>query len=147
MDQQAVRLQNFDLICPTEREARIALSNQDDGLEFIANALMKETGAGSMILKLGPEGFIAYAGRSQGSIPHRQHFPALCGNPVDVTGAGDALLATMAVGLTAGLSVMEASAIATCVAAVAVQNIGNQPVGLGQVNRFFNTKGKESEKN
>ena len=140
------KFQHFDLICPTEREARIALGNQDDGLEFVANALMEATEAENMILKLGSEGFIAYAGRSRGSIPHRQHFPALCGNPLDVTGAGDSLLATMAVGLTAGLSVMGASTIATCVAAVSVQNIGNQPVGLDQVRRFYIAKDKESEK-
>ncbi len=52
----------------------------------------------------------------------------------------------MAVGLTKGLSVMEASILATCVAAVSVQNIGNQPVGLDQVRRFYIAKDKESEK-
>ena len=136
------RFQNFDLVCPTEREASIALGNQDDGLEFIANALMNETGSENMILKLGPDGFIAYAGRSQGAIPCRQHFPALCGNPLDVTGAGDSLLATMAVGVTTGLSVMESAAIATCVTAVAVQNIGNRPVSVKQVSEFFENKGR-----
>ena len=37
------RFQNFHLISPTEREARIALSNHDDGVEYVANLLMGKT--------------------------------------------------------------------------------------------------------
>jgi rfaE bifunctional protein kinase chain/domain len=32
---------NFDLLSPTEREVRIALNNQDDGIEHIANLLIQ----------------------------------------------------------------------------------------------------------
>ena len=132
-----LKFQNFDLICPTEREARIALSNHDDGVEYVANLLMGKTNSANMILKLGAEGFIAYAGEGNGELLQRQHFPALTVNPVDVAGAGDALLAAMSVGLTYGLSLMQASALACCASAIAVQTVGNRPVGLDQVKRFF----------
>ena len=29
-----LRFKDFDLICPTEREARIALTNHEDGVEY-----------------------------------------------------------------------------------------------------------------
>ena len=89
-----------------------------------------------MVLKLGAEGFIAYSGEGEGELLQRQHFPALTVNPVDVAGAGDALLAAMSVGLTQGLSIMQASALACCVSAIAVQTVGNRPVRLDQVKEF-----------
>ena len=131
------RFQHFHLICPTEREARIALSNHDDGVEYVANLLIERTHAANMVLKLGAAGFIAYVSGGKGDFLTRQHFPALTVNPADVAGAGDALLAAMSVGLTQGLSLMQASALACCVSAVAVQTIGNRPVRLDQVKNYF----------
>ena len=131
------RFQHFHLISPTEREARIALSNQDDGIEFVANLLMEKTHSANLILKLGAGGFIAYNGEGTGEFLQRQHFPALTANPIDVAGAGDALLAAVSVGLVKGLSLMEASAIACCVSAIAVQTVGNRPVSLNQVHQYL----------
>ena len=127
---------NFNLLCPTEREARIALGNQDDGIEYVANILMKNTESENLIIKLGGEGFIAYGQGGKDGFLHRQHFPALSVNPADVAGAGDAMLAAVSVGLTKNLSLMEASAIGCCVAALAVQTIGNRPVRLQDVGNF-----------
>ena len=129
---------DFSLICPTEREARIALGNQNDGLEYVANLLLEKTSTPNIVLKLGGDGFIAYQGKKgvEGFV-QRQHFPALTPNPIDVAGAGDALLATMAVGLSQGLGLMSVSALACCVSAVAVQTVGNSPIGLDKAQRFL----------
>jgi rfaE bifunctional protein kinase chain/domain len=130
------KFKNFQLLCPTEREARIALGNQDDGIEYVANLLMKKAQTSNLIVKLGSEGFIAYTQEEKSDFLHRQHFPALSVNPADVAGAGDALLAAVSVGLTKNLSLMEASAIGCCVAALAVQTVGNRPVPLEDVEKF-----------
>ena len=131
------KFQHFHLITPTEREARVALSNHDDGIEYVANLLIGKTHASNLILKLGAAGFIAYVNDDRNDFLMRQHFPALTVNPVDVTGAGDALLASMSVGLARGLSLMQASALACCVSAIAVQTIGNIPVRLEQAKKLF----------
>ena len=34
------KFKNFSLLCPTEREARIALGNNEDGIEYVANLLL-----------------------------------------------------------------------------------------------------------
>jgi rfaE bifunctional protein kinase chain/domain len=133
-----LKFEDFSLICPTEREARIALGNHSDGVEFVANLLIQATGSANMVLKLGGDGFIAYEGLNQrDDCLSRQHFPALSANPVDVTGAGDALLAAMASCMTCGLSLMQASAFASCVSAIAVQTVGNRPIDIRQVYRFY----------
>ena len=133
-----LKFRDFSLICPTEREARIALGNQDDGIEYVANLLLEKTRSANIVLKLGRDGFISYRGeKAAEGFVQRQHFPALTANPLDVAGAGDALLAAMATGLSRGLSLMQASALASCVAAIAVQTVGNRPISLGHVQNFF----------
>ena len=67
----------------------------------------------------------------------RQHFPSLTANPVDVTGAGDSLLAAMSIGLIQGFHLMEAAALGTCMAALSVQTVGNIPIRLEEVINYF----------
>lgn len=131
------KFEDFNLLCPTEREARIALGNQDDGIEWIANTLLERTRATHLIIKLGAEGFVTYS-KSLGEETHKEHFPALTSNPVDVAGAGDSLLAAMATCLASGSNIMEASAIGACVASIAVQTIGNVPISQKQLILYLN---------
>ncbi len=130
------KFKNFDLICPTERESRIALAAQDEGVEWVANTLMKNTNSRNLIMKLGREGFIAYQSETDGFV-NRQHFPALSFNPVDVSGAGDSLLAALSVGLCSGATLMQSSAIGAGMASLAVQQVGNIPVSNQQLKNYI----------
>ena len=87
-------------------------------------------------LVLGAGGFIAYMTEEDGFV-NRQYFPALNPNPVDVTGAGDSLLACMAVSLCAGNSLMISAALGTCMASLAVQTVGNLPVGQESIRQLL----------
>ena len=120
------KFSGFDLITPTEKESRIALEDNESGIEWIANTLMNNTNSKNMLIKLGSDGFIAY-GNTKSSI-ERQNFPALVINPVDVTGAGDSLFAAMSVSLSSGASLIEASAIGACMASLAVKEVGNTAI-------------------
>ena len=131
------KFSGFDFLSPTEKEARIALNNHNDGVEQIANLLIGKTSVRNLIVKLGAEGFIAYQVSDDNETIARQHFPALSVNPLDVTGAGDSLLATIAVGLTRGLNLMEASALGACVSSLAVETVGNRPVSLDRLEHFI----------
>lgn len=122
---RVTKFNNFDLITPTEKESRIALDDNENGLEWIANTLLEKTNSKNMLLKLGSDGFIAY----NNSKPiQSQNFPALTVNPVDVTGAGDALFAAMSVALASGASLIEASVIGAYMASLAVMEVGNVPI-------------------
>lgn len=128
----------FNLICPTEREVRIALSNQYDGIEWIANKLLEKTKSQNLIIKLGSKGFIAYGREnSVDDFIKREHFPALMTNPLYVAGAGDSLLSALSVSICSGSDLMEASAIGTCMAALAVQTIGNIPITKEELEEFI----------
>ena len=126
-----LKFTNFDLVCPTEREARISLSNKDDNVEVISNKIIEATKCQNLLMKLGSNGLIVYADRAKKT--DRQHFPALNINPVDVAGAGDSLLATMAVSMCSGGTTMQSAAIGSCVAGIAVSTFGNTPVSIEQV--------------
>ena len=136
------KFRNFDLLSPTEREVRIALNNQGDGIEHIANRLIQETMASRLVVKLGGDGLIAYDTTNSLDLIDREHFPALSANPVDVAGAGDSLLATLAVGLSRGFSLMESTAMGCCASAIAVQTIGNIPVRLNMLTEFIHTRSR-----
>ena len=130
------KFKNFDLLCPTERESRIALGAQDEGVEWVANTLMKKTNTRNLVMKLGEEGFITYQSEADRFI-NRQYFPALSINPVDVTGAGDSLLAVLSVGLSSGATLMQSSAIGTGMASLAVQQIGNIPISYQHLKNYL----------
>ena len=92
-----IKFKNFSFLSPNEREARIALHEKDLDLESLSNKIIRQTNSKMLIMKLGSNGFIAYECNGKNII--NQPYPALSINPVDVTGAGDSLLAVMAVGL------------------------------------------------
>ena len=122
------RFQRFSLLCPNERELRLALQDKDSGLESLSQKLLADTHCERLIVKLAADGFIAYDRDSSGGIIC-QPFPALSVNPLDVAGAGDSLLAVMATGLASRQAMMPTAALACCMAALAVETMGNMPIG------------------
>jgi rfaE bifunctional protein kinase chain/domain len=122
------KFKEFDMITPTEREARIALADNESGVERIAREIIKETKCHNLLITLNSNGLIAYHSNGQPGEEQSQHFPALVASPVDVAGAGDALLASVSAGLCCGADLMESVAIGTCVSAIAVSRVGNIPI-------------------
>ena len=87
---------------------------------------MEKTNVNNFVMKLGSSGFISYE-RSL-TMVKSQPFPALSTNPVDVSGAGDSVLAVISTALASGIPFMHASALACCTASLAVETMGNLPV-------------------
>jgi len=121
------RFQHFSLLSPNERELRLALQDKDSGLESLSQQLLADTHCKRLIVKLAAEGFIVYDRGSDGLILS-QPFPALSVNPLDVAGAGDSVLAVMATGLASRQAMMPTAALACCMAALAVETMGNTPI-------------------
>ena len=118
----------------------MSLNNQEGGLEDIANQLMEVTQCNSMLLKLGSEGFISYEVQDRVDEPLREQFPALVASPLDLTGAGDSLLAAITLSISAGASLMESSAIGASVAGLAVKKMGNIPVSKDELLNYINSE-------
>jgi len=124
----------FDLITPTEKESRIALDDNENGIEWISNNLLSQTRSKNILMKLGSDGFIAYSNKNKKI--KSQSFPALTSNPVDVSGAGDSLFAAMSVSLSSGSDLFEASAIGACMASLAVNELGNTPISKEKLSNY-----------
>ena len=138
---QITKFKEFSMLCPNEKEARIAINEKELGLEAISQKLIKVTKTEKLLMKLGSKGFIVYDRDELGNL-FSQYFPALSVNPLDVTGAGDSVLAAMAVGISCDQSTMITSAVATFMAAISVEQMGNTPINEGAIikklQEFFN---------
>ncbi len=133
-----MKFKKFSLLCPNEKEARIALHEKDLDLETLSLQIIKKTFSDKLVMKLGSDGFIAYE-HVNGKIIS-QAFPALCVNPIDVTGAGDSLLAVMSVGISSSQKMMESAAIACCMSSISVNKMGNKPISKEEILDFLNEK-------
>lgn len=94
------RFKNADLITPTEREARLALRNTEDGLVVIAQLVCLSAEAKSVTLKLGEQGVLLH-GR-WGKDWETDQIPALNSAPQDVAGAGDCMLVATSLAMSVG---------------------------------------------
>ena len=131
-----MKFSNFTLLCPNEREARIALQDNNSGIEKISRDIIKNLNIKGLIMKLGPNGFISYD-CSDKKQTIRQAFPALTANPLDVAGAGDSIMAVMATGLASNQSIITISAISCCMASISVSNMGNIPIDYLELADFL----------
>ncbi len=129
---EVTKFKDFSVIFPNEKEARIALKDKDSGLEIICQKLIKNTRTKSLILKLGAEGLIAFDFNNKEKLI-RQAFPSLSVNPIDVSGAGDSLIALMSTCICNGSTIMRSAALGCCMSSIAVQNMGNKSIKAIQV--------------
>ena len=122
------RFRNMDLITPTEREARVSLRNQEDGLVVLAEKLRESATAKHIMLKMGQDGLLAQTSMGNGDGIYTDQVPALNSAPKDVAGAGDSLLISSAMAMAAGANIWEMGLIGSMAAAVQVGRVGNVPL-------------------
>ena len=119
------RYRGASLISATEREVRLALNDFKSGLQNVANRLLESTAAGALLVKLGAEGMIVL---TPGAEFGTASLPAMNANPVDVAGAGDALLSAAGLALAAGGNVWDCAYLGSVAAAIQVSRVGNVPL-------------------
>ena len=127
------RFKGMDLIMPTEREARVALRNQEDGLVVLLEKLRKKSDTNNIILKLGVDGALLSV-KEKNLSPQIDRIPALNSSPRDIMGAGDSMLigASLALALK-DTSPWLAGCIGSILAAHQVSQIGNIPLNLDRI--------------
>lgn len=131
------RFKDMDLITPTEREARIATRNHEDGLVVLAEILRKQAQTKNLLLKLGEEGVLLHAYDDTVKDLERRiltdQIPALNANAKDVAGAGDSLLITSGMALASGADICEAGLLGSIAAAIQVGRVGNKPLNIAEL--------------
>jgi len=121
------KLIGFDIVFATEKEIRSALNSHNATIETLSREIMNLTSCKCLILKLGSQGLISYVRGSDGYI-EREYFPALSANPLDVTGAGDALMSGVVLGMCIKLNIYESIILGCYTAYLAVNRLGNKPI-------------------
>jgi rfaE bifunctional protein kinase chain/domain len=119
---------NIDLITPTEIEARLELKDHNSGLAVIAESLRNKISPKSIIIKLGADGLVINGTKSNGELLTLDALPSLNLNPVDVSGAGDSLLAASSLALVVENNLAKAALIGSIAAAIQIGRIGNVPI-------------------
>jgi D-beta-D-heptose 7-phosphate kinase / D-beta-D-heptose 1-phosphate adenosyltransferase len=115
-----------DLVTPNKVEAGASYGlpiRSDEDLETVGAGLQERLGLGALMITLGEDGIALFEGEG----PSRR-FPAKARQVFDVTGAGDTVVATLALSLAAGASLDEGAALANHAAAIVVGEIGTAAV-------------------
>lgn len=132
VDPHQTKFANFykgvDLIKPNYNEALALTQLQEDQIEDpaervlqVGRALQKMTGAGQIVLTQGQNGMTIF---SQDQVTQ---VPTFAKKVFDVTGAGDTVIAALALGVAAGLPLNESCMIANFAAGVVVGKVGCVP--------------------
>ena len=132
------RFKGLDLITPTEREARVAARNREDGLVILAEQVQKHSGAKIVFLKLGAEGLLIHRDADEKDSLITDRIGSLNCAPKDVAGAGDSMLIISALTLAKGGTVWEAAMLGSLAAAVQVSRVGNTPLNLEDLLKELN---------
>jgi rfaE bifunctional protein kinase chain/domain len=122
------RFKSAALLTPTEREARMALGNYEDGLVVLAELLRQRADARNIAITLGAEGLLIHAQVKREGEWLTDRLPALNTAPKDPAGAGDCLLVCAAMAMAVGRSVWESLYLGSLAAACQVGRVGNVPL-------------------
>ncbi|HSW44273.1 MAG TPA: PfkB family carbohydrate kinase [Phycisphaerae bacterium] len=135
---------DVNLLCPTERELRLALHDFENGLSNVAWTAMDTTRARHMLVTLGKKGVVVFDRQSQDpSSPEwrqrlrSEYLPSLAGQVTDPLGCGDALLAVATLTLAAGGNLMQAAYLGSAAAAIEIKQLGNVPLDAGSLRRWL----------
>lgn len=134
--------QDVDVITPNHVEAEKASGikiKKEEDLKLVANALLKKTKAKSILITLGEKGMILY---ENGKKPH--HIPTVAREVYDVSGAGDTVVALMALSMAAGADLITAAAIANQAAGIVVGKLGVATVEQDELIKAI--KGEDKKK-
>jgi rfaE bifunctional protein kinase chain/domain len=127
------RFKDAALLTPTEREARIALGNYDDGLVVIAERLRERANAENIVITLGAEGILIHPKVTEEGQWITDRLPALNTAPRDPAGAGDCFLVCTSMALALGRSIWESAYLGSLAAACQVGRIGNVPLSAAEL--------------
>jgi rfaE bifunctional protein kinase chain/domain len=114
------------VLTPNQKEATEACGFEDfeeNSVEKAGQTLLEKLSTDSILITQGEKGMTLF--QNNGEV-HR--FDALARNVYDVTGAGDTVIATLAVAIGAGLNFVEAAGIANIAAGLVVEQIGTTAV-------------------
>ncbi len=119
------------LLTPNRSELREVVGRWQDDAELTAKAqqLRRELGLEALLVTRSEEGMSLFMAESEGV----RHEPAIAREVFDVSGAGDTVIATLAVMLGSGLSLTQAMPLANRAAGIVVGKLGTAVATLDEL--------------
>lgn len=114
--------QGVDLLTPNTKEAGEGAGMPVSGRESVieaGRAIFRRLGCRNLLVTLGPDGMALFEGADT-----VRHIPTFARKVFDVTGAGDTVIATTALGLASGMDLLTACTLANYAAGVVVAQVG-----------------------
>ncbi|WP_456379711.1 bifunctional D-glycero-beta-D-manno-heptose-7-phosphate kinase/D-glycero-beta-D-manno-heptose 1-phosphate adenylyltransferase HldE [Thiolapillus sp.] len=126
------RYRGASLITPNwaEFEAVAGACGDQTGLETAAGKLIADCELAHLLITRGEQGMSLFSRNGES-----HHLPTRAQEVFDVTGAGDTVIATLAVALAAGQSVEAATALANLAAGIVVGKLGTASVSAAELAR------------
>jgi len=118
-----------------EFEAVVGTSDSDDQLFERARQLRTELELDALVVTLSERGMLVVDGNDESLLPARAR------QVFDVTGAGDTVIAALAVGLGAGLDIQDSAALANLAASIVVAKIGAASATPAELNLALHEQG------
>jgi D-beta-D-heptose 7-phosphate kinase/D-beta-D-heptose 1-phosphate adenosyltransferase len=125
------RYRGATLLTPNRKEAEAAsgIAIRDGrSLEQAAGLIMEKTGLEHLLITRSEEGMSLFS-HSEEAV----HIPTVAREVFDVSGAGDTVLASLAVGMAAGLGMAESARLANIAAGIAVGKLGTSTVSPDEI--------------
>jgi D-beta-D-heptose 7-phosphate kinase/D-beta-D-heptose 1-phosphate adenosyltransferase len=119
------------ILTPNRREAALACNLDDTGKPVVAEAgdrLLRELELSAALITEGEDGMTLFRNGNEPA-----HFPACAREVYDSTGAGDTVIATLAVGLGAGLPMEHVAELANIAAGIVVEHVGTVAVNINDL--------------
>jgi rfaE bifunctional protein kinase chain/domain len=127
------KFKHIDLVTPTEYEARLELRNDIDGIAILTQQLASTLKANSIILKLGADGVLLGGYKYGSEVLSTDRIPSANSRAIDVSGAGDSLLAVSSLSMACGRSLQEAAYLGSLASGIQVSRKGNIPIQFEEV--------------
>jgi D-beta-D-heptose 7-phosphate kinase/D-beta-D-heptose 1-phosphate adenosyltransferase len=125
------RYHGATLLTPNRKEAEAASGiaiRDGQSLEQAATRIMENAGLGHLLITRSEEGMSLFFHNDQ-----PVHIPTVAREVFDVSGAGDTVLASLAVGVASGLGMAEAASLANIAAGIAVGKLGTSTVSPEEI--------------
>lgn len=125
------RYRGVTLMTPNRKEAEAAAGIQIRDLESLSAAaglIMEKAGLEHLLVTRSEEGMSLFS-RNGGAV----HIPTVAREVFDVSGAGDTVMASLAVGIAAGMGMAEAARMANVAAGIAVGKLGTSTVSPDEI--------------
>ena len=130
-------------ITPNRSETEAALGGREltGDREILegGKALLRKCGAKAILITRGEEGMSLVERGKKAFF----HIPALARQVFDVTGAGDTVVGTLAVGMGVGAPLRDAALLANVAAGVVVGEIGTSPITIEKLSRALRLRERE----